>query len=98
MQSSMILKLCVAADYLDKPLKNTLFIAGYVNGSTRGFTCQILLYFLLHCKRSPWDVVEVKAALDSFCRLKVNIVHHVGPISRHEDAMRVPDVDTASCM
>ena len=97
----MIIKLNVAEEYLGKPLKNVVFIAGYVNGSTRGFACQLLLYFLTHCRRPPWLVPEVQAALESFTRIKVNIVFHPNAISRAQDAMRAPCVDyvhVCSCL
>ena len=83
------IKACVTPASCDKILSNEVFHAGYVQGQTRGFCCQLGLYFLLNCPRDPWDVPEIKAAVLSFTRLKTTFVIYATPLARSTDSLRV---------
>ena len=83
------IKACVTLASCDKILSNEVFHAGYVQGQTRGFCCQLGLYFLLNCHRDPWSVPEIQAAVLSFTRLKTTFVIYESALARGTDSLRV---------
>ena len=70
----MALKLCVGEAFTDRPLNRELFVAGYVNGSTRGAAAVLLTYMLTQCSKRAFDVPQVRAFLLSASRLKATFV------------------------
>lgn len=86
--TSVALKLCVGEQFTSRSLGKELFIAGYVNGSTRGAAVTLLTYMLTQCKRRPFDLPEVQAFLLSASRLKATFVVYKNSKLRARDAWR----------
>ena len=89
-QTSVGLKLCISANYTNRNLGREMFIAGYVNGSTRGTGAMLLAYMLTQCVKSPWHLPEVRKFMESVARIKVTFVVYCDARSRAIDAWRAP--------
>ncbi len=82
------LKVCVSRDMCGVPLGKELLFAGYTGGSTLGAGSLLLLYMLLNCKASPWQLPSVRAFVLSITRIKVVAVVHESAEHRTADAWR----------
>ena len=89
-QTSVGLQLCISANYTNRNLGREMFIAGYVNGSTRGTGAMLLAYMLTQCVKSPWHLPEVRKFMESVARIKVTFVVYCDARSRAIDAWRAP--------
>ena len=87
-QTSVGLKLCISANYTNRNLGREMFIAGYVNGSTRGTGAMLLAYMLTQCVKSPWHLPEVRKFMESVARIKATFVVYCDARSRAIDAWR----------
>jgi hypothetical protein len=89
-QTSVGLKLCISSNYTNRNLGREMFIAGYVNGSTRGTGAMLLAYMLTQCVKSPWHLPEVRKFMESVARIKATFVVYCDARSRAIDAWRAP--------
>ena len=71
MPSASSIKACVPEATCGKNVANELLHSGYSQGQTRGFVCTSACYLITQLFVAPWDVPQVKAALESFARLQV---------------------------
>jgi hypothetical protein len=84
------LKLCISESFTGKQLGKEMFIAGYVNGSTRGSAAVLLAYMLTQCVKTPWHLEEVRKFMESAARIKATFVVYRDARTRAIDAWRAP--------